>query len=137
MKNSILAAGVAIVVVMAVTSASAQMVDIGTGQMAHSEFMALKSMVQGNQSSSSAAVSTPLYRPERYGMVEMARADFEALRDKVAGRSVIVEAKSKIKPVQMVNIGTGEMPLDDFIALKKMVEKRDAFILDHLVAILP
>lgn len=137
MKKSIVAAAIAVMVFAGVSIASAQMVDIGTGQMTHSEFMALKSKVQGQQSDSSAAVSTPIHRPERYGMVEMARADFEALRDTVAGRNVIVEAKPKIKPVQMVNIGTGEMPLKDFIALKKMVEKRDAFILDHLAAILP
>ena len=71
----------------AVTQASAEMVDIGLGQMEQSEFVALKAMVQGRQPDVVRALSTPLDRPERYGMVEMVRADFEALRDKVAGRS--------------------------------------------------
>ena len=126
-----------IMAVVAVNHASAEMVDIGTGQMEPSEFIALKAMVQGRQPDYVPAVSTPLDRPERYGLVEMARADFQALRDKVAGRSASVDTKPAVKTVQMINIGTGEMPMDEFIALKNMVDGTDIFGLYHLAAAQP
>lgn len=120
-----------------VNRASAEMVDIGLGEMEQSEFIALKAMVQGQQPDSAPVISTPIDRPERYGMVEMARADIEALRDKMAGRSVSVDAGPAVKAVQMVNIGTGEMPMDEFIALKKMVGGTTIFKLDHLATAQP
>jgi hypothetical protein len=128
-----------IVVLMlgAVTQASAEMVDIGLGQMEQSEFIALQAMVQGRQPDVVPAISTPLVRPERYGPVEMARADFEALRDKVAGRSAGADARPAAKAVQMVNIGTGEMPMDEFIALKNIIKGRGIFRLDHLAVAQP
>ncbi len=130
------------IVVMAVVgfnSASAEMVDIGLGQMERSEFVALKAMVQGRQTANVPALATPINRPERYGLVEMDRADFEALRDKVAGRSVEVAAQPGLKAVaRMVNIGTGEMPLDEFIALKRMVQEgTTVFRFDHFAAVQP
>jgi hypothetical protein len=120
-----------------VNRASAEMVDIGLGEMEQSEFIALKAMVQGQQPDSVPVLSTPIDRPERYGMVEMARADIEALRDKMSGRSVSVDAGPAVKAVQMVNIGTGEMPMDEFIALKNMVDGTTSFKLDHLATAQP
>ena len=120
-----------------VNRASAEMVDIGLGEMEQSEFIALKAMVQGQQPDSVPVLSTPIDRPERYGMVEMARADIEALRDKMSGRSVSVDAGPAVKAVQMVNIGTGEMPMDEFIALKNMVAGTTIFKLDHLATAQP
>jgi len=128
---------IAVLVLAATTQASAEMVDIGLGQMERSEFVALQAMVQGRQPDVVPAISTPLDRPERYGPVEMARADFEALRDKVAGRSASVDVRPAAKAVQMVNIGTGEMPMDEFIALKNIVEGTDIFKWDHLAAAQP
>ena len=122
----------AIMALVAVNQVPAEMVDIGTGQMEQSEFIALKAMVQGRQTDYVPALSTPRDRPERYGMVEMARADFQALRDTVAGRSTSIDARPVAKAVQMINIGTGEMPMDEFIALKDMVEGTHIFRLDHL-----
>ena len=124
-----------IMAMVAVNQASAEMVNIGTGQMEQSELIALKAMVEGRQTDIVPARSTPLVRPERYGMLEMARTDFESLRDKVAGRSTSVDSRLAVKVVPMVNIGTGEMPMDEFIALKNMVEGMDIFRLDHLAAI--
>jgi hypothetical protein len=126
-----------IMAVVTVNHASAEMVDIGTGQMAPSEFIALKAMIRGQQPDYMPAVSTPLDRPQRYGLVEMAHADFQALRDKVAGRSARVDTRPAVKTVQMFNIGTGEMPMDEFIALKNIVEGTDIFGLYHLAAAHP
>lgn len=97
----------------------------------------LLSMIRGQQPNYVPAVSTPLDRPQRYGLVEMARADFQALRDKVAGRSASVDTRPAVTTVQMINIGTGEMPMDEFIALKNMVEGTDIFGLYHLAATHP
>lgn len=121
----------------AVSSAGAQMVDIGSGQMERSEFIALKAMVQGGKTVSGTVVYSPIVRPERYGMVEMAREEFEALRDQVFVRPVIVKAAPAVKTVRMVDIGTGEMPLDEFIVLKRMVEKTDAGMMGQLARVLP
>ncbi|MFO7716303.1 hypothetical protein [Desulfosarcina sp.] len=138
MKKVCVAAALGVMVVMGFNPASAQMVDIGSGQMEQSEFLALKAMVQGPRTHAAAAISTPLGRQERYGMVEMTRMDFEALRDKVAGRSVSMDEKpSGIAAVQMVNIGTGEMPADEFIALKRMVEGAQIVTFEHLAALWP
>ena len=126
-----------IMAMVAVNHASAEMVDIGTGQMEPSEFIALKAMVRGRQPEYVPAVSTPLDRPERCGLVEMAHADFQALHDKVAGRSASVDTAPVVKTVQMINIGTGEMPMDEFIALKNMVEGADIFGRYHLAAAQP
>jgi hypothetical protein len=135
MKKSIVAVAIAIIGIMGVSSVSAQMVDIGTGQMEPSEFMALKAMVQGQPVVSGPQISTPLASLERYGMVEIPSADIEAIRNKMTGRNDdTVVAKPIAKPVQMVTIGTGEMPVDEFIALKKMVEKSEICNLDHLAA---
>jgi hypothetical protein len=128
---------VAIMAIMAVNQASAEMVDIGTGQMAQSELAALKKMVQGRQPDDVPAIATPRNRPERYGMAAMAPADFQALRDIVAGRSTSDDAMPAGKPVEMISIGTGEMPMDEFIALKKMVAGADIFRLAHLAAAKP
>ena len=135
MKKLFLA--IVILVLVAVNPASAEMVDIGSGQMEQTEFIALKAMVQGRQPDVAPVLSTPINRPERYGMVEMAQSDFEALRDKVAGRNVSVDARPAAKAVQMVSIGTGEMPVDEFIALKKLVKGTDFFKLDHLATAQP
>ncbi len=124
-----------IMAMVTVNQASAEMVNIGTGQMEQSELIALKAMVEGRQTDIVPARSTPLVRPERYGMVEMDRTDFESLRDKVAGRSTSVDSRLAVKVVPMVNIGTGEMPMDEFIALKNMVAGMGIFRLDHLAAI--
>jgi hypothetical protein len=132
-----LALALVVLAIVAVNHASAEMVDIGSGQMEQSEFILLKEMVQKGQPDFAPTRSTPLYRPERYGMVEMARTDFEALRDKVAGRSASVYARPGGKAVQMISIGTGEMPMDEFIALKSMVEGTDIFKLDHLATAQP
>ena len=126
-----------IMAVVAVNHASAEMVDIGTGQMEPSEFIALKAMIRGQQPDYVPAASTPLDRPQRYGLVEMAHADFQSLRDKVAGRSAGVDTRPAVITVQMINIGTGEMPMDEFIALKNMVEETDIFGLYHLAAAHP
>ncbi len=126
-----------ILALVAVNQASAEMVDIGTGQMQQSEFNALKAMVEGRQTDILTARSTPLVRPERYGMVEMARTDFESLRKKVAGRSASVDSRLAVKVVPMVTIGTGEMPMDEFIALKNMVKGMDISRLDHLASARP
>ncbi|WP_319405883.1 hypothetical protein [uncultured Desulfosarcina sp.] len=122
---------------VAVTQASAEMVNIGLGQMEQSEFIALQAMVQGRQPDVVTTHSTPLDRPERYGPMEMARADFEALRDKVAGRSAGVDARPAAKTVQLVDIGTGKMPMDEFIALKNIVEGTNIFKWEHLAAAQP
>ena len=104
-------------------TASAEMVDIGLGQMEQSEFRALKAMVQGQPTQAGAAVSTPLERQVRYGMVEMSPADFNALRDRVAGHDKGDDAApARRSIVKMVNIGTGEMPWEEFQALKRMVQ---------------
>ncbi|MEE4111323.1 MAG: hypothetical protein V2I40_00820 [Desulfobacteraceae bacterium] len=126
-----------IMAMLAVNQASAETVAIGTGQMVKSEFIALKAMVEGRRSNIVPMRSTPLVRPERYGMVEMARTDFESLRDKVAGRSAGIDSKMAVKTVPMVNIGTGEMPMDEFIALKNMVEGMDIFRLNRLASLQP
>lgn len=122
---------------VAVNGASAEMVDIGLGEMEQSELITLKAMIQGRQPDTVPVHSTPLDRLEQYGMAAMTRADFQALRDKMAGRNVGVDARSAAKPVRMVNIGTGEMPMDEFIALKNMVEGTDFLSLDHLAAVQP
>jgi hypothetical protein len=127
----------AIMALVAANQVSAEMMDIGTGQMEQSEFMALKAMVQGRQTDYVIALSTPCDRPVRYGMVEMAQADFQALRDMVAGRSTSVDARPVAKAAQMINIGTGEMPMNEFIALKNMVEGAHIFRLGHLAAAKP
>ncbi|WP_372677877.1 hypothetical protein [Desulfosarcina sp.] len=124
-----------IMAVVAVKPTSAEMVNIGTGQMEQSEYIALKAMVDGRQTDIVPVRPTPLVRPERYGMVEMTRTDFESLRDKVAGRHASVDSRLAVKAVPMVNIGTGEMPMDEFIALKKMVEGTGLFRLNHLAAL--
>ena len=109
--------------VMGIGSVAAEMVDIGTGQMEQSEFMALKAMVHGQPTDGVATVSTQLVRAEQYGLVEMSREDFDALRNKVAGRSDASYSVSEPKTaVEMVDIGTGEMPVDEFAALKSMIE---------------
>ena len=136
MKKSILVAAITVLALVGISSASAQMVDIGSGQMSQSEFNALKSMVQRQHTGSVALISTPLARLEQYGPVEMTRADFMALRNKVAGRSVVVGTTPELKPVQMVNIGTGEMSMDEFLTLKRIVENTDAFSVKHLAAML-
>lgn len=135
MKKLMMAA--VILVIFSVNHASAEMVNIGMGQMEQSEFMALKTMIQGRQPDAGFRLSTPIAHPERYGMVEMAPADFAALRDKVAGRTIGLAVRPGVKAVRMVSIGTGEMPLDEFIALKKMVRGTDLFILRHLAAAQP
>lgn len=132
-----LAMALAIMVMVGVNSAAAEMVDIGSGQMEQAEFASLKAMVQGRPTAKGPAISTPLAHPEPYGMVEMTRADFETLRDKVAGLGVGVAGRPAVKAVQMVNIGTGEMPRDEFIALKHMVEGGDVIELDYLAAFQP
>ena len=132
-----LAFAFAIMALVAANQVSAEMVDIGTGQMEQSEFIALKAMVQGRQPEYVLPLSTPRDRTERYGMVEMAREDFQALRDKVAGRSTRVDSRPAAKAAQMINIGTGEMPMDEFIALKNMVEGGHIFRLDHLAVAQP
>ena len=126
-----------IMAIVAINQASAEIVDIGTGQMEQSEFILLKAMVNGRQTEIVPVRSTPLVRLERYGMVEMARTDFESLRDKVASGIASVDSRLAVKEVPMINIGTGEMPMDEFIALKNMVEGVDVFRLDHLAAAQP
>ena len=126
-----------IMAIVAVNPASAEMVDVGTGQMEQSEFIALKAMVEGRQTDIVPVRPTPVVQQERYGMVEMARKDFESLRDKVAGRDASVDSRLAVKAVPMVNIGTGEMPMDEFIALKNMVEGTDIFGWYHLAAAQP
>ncbi|MCB2145966.1 MAG: hypothetical protein KQI81_05780 [Deltaproteobacteria bacterium] len=128
---------IVVLALVTVTQASADMVDIGLGQMEQSEFIALQAMVRGRQPDVVPAISTPLDRPERYGPVEMVRADFEALRDKVAGRSASTDTRPAAKAVQMVNIGTGEMPMDEFIALKNIVKGTGIFKWDHLASAQP
>lgn len=138
MKKTIVAVAVAIAALMGFTNAWAEMVDIGTGQMAQSEFLSLKTMVREGRMDAIQSVSTPLIRVERYGPVEMSPADFKALRDKVAGVEKVQEAPSIVTPpVRMVNIGTGEMPLDDFLALKQLVRGSHAFVLEQMAAMLP
>jgi hypothetical protein len=138
MKKLTMAAVIVLTAVVAFDGVSAEMVDIGLGQMERSEFLDLKAMVQGRPTNSTATLSTPIDRPERYGMVEMARADFAALRDQVAGRNVGVDAEPMAQTlVQVVNIGTGEMPLDEFMALKRRVEGTVVLTFGHLAAAQP
>jgi hypothetical protein len=137
MKKSAIRLAVMVMAYAVVGTAQAQMVDIGSGQMERSEFIALKAMVQGRAVISGTVVFKPIVRPERYGMVEMAREEFDALRDQVFVRSAIVKAPTAVKTVQTVNIGTGEMPMDEFMALKRMVEKTDASVMGHLARLLP
>ena len=120
-----------------VNHASAEMVDIGLGEMEQSDFMALKAKVQGQPLDVVPVFATPLDRPQRYGMVEMTRADFTSLGDIMAGRSVGADDRPAVKAIQMVNIGTGEMPMDEFIALKNMVAGTTIFKLDHLATAQP
>jgi hypothetical protein len=94
-------------------------------------------MVQGKTAVRGTVSSSPVVRPERYGMVEMTREEFDALRDQVFVRSAIVKAPPAVKSVRVVNIGTGEMPMDEFMALKRMVEKTDASVMGHLARLLP
>lgn len=113
----------------AAAPASAEMVNIGLGQMEQSEFMALKSLVQGTSTKKAMAITTPLKHSEQYGMMEMLPSEFETLRRVVAGRSDFGHKTSTtIKMAQMVDIGTGEMPLDEFTALKQMVGNGDGFV---------
>ena len=120
------------------STVSAEMVNIGMGQMEQSEFMALKAMVQGHPLHGEATVSTPLEQPVRYGWVEMSPEDFQALRDSVAGRTNGPGASSEATPaVKMVNIGTGEMPEDEFAALKRMVRKSGRIVFDELATLAP
>ncbi len=137
MKKLTMAVGIVVMLMAGFGSASAEMVDIGLGRMEQSEFVALKAMVQDGQTGNVPVISTPLARPERYGMVEMTRTEIESLRNIMAGHSVSVAAKPAVTSTQMVNIGTGEMPLDEFTALKKMVNKENCFILNHLAAAQP
>jgi hypothetical protein len=137
MKKSAIALAITVMAFVAVSNARAQMVDIGSGQMERSEFIALKAMVQGKKAVNGTAIYSPIVRPERYGMVEMAREEFKALRDQVFVRPAFVKATVAVKTVRMVDIGTGEMPRDDFIALKRMVEKTDACMMGHVAYVLP
>ena len=120
-----------------VNHASAEMVDIGLGEMEQSDFMALKAKVQGQPLDIVPVFATPLDPPQRYGMVEMTRADFTSLGDKMAGRRVTIDDRPAVKEIQMVNIGTGEMAMDEFIALKIMVEGIDIIRLEHLAVTRP
>lgn len=126
MKKSAIRLAIMVMAFAMVGAAQAQMVDIGSGQMDRSEFIALKAMVQGRDAVGGTGLSSPIVRPERYGMVEMTREEFDALRDQVFVRSAVVNARPAVKSVRMVNIGTGEMPMDEFMALKRMVEKTDS-----------
>lgn len=137
MKKSVISLAIMVMAVAVVSSVQAQMVDIGSGQMDRSEFIALKAMVQGRDAVGGTGLSSPIVRPERYGMVEMAPEEFDALRDQMFVRPASVKARSAVKPVRMVNIGTGEMPMDEFIALKKMVGKTDSRVKGLLANLLP
>ena len=137
MKKSAIRLAIMVMAFAMVSIAQAQMVDIGSGQMERSEFIALKEMVQGGTAVRGTVVCNPIVRPERYGMVEMAREEFEALRDQVFVRPAIVKATPAVKTVRMVNIGTGEMPTDEFITLKRMVEKTDARMMGHQARLFP
>lgn len=138
MKKLTMAALIVFLAVVGLNHASAEMVDIGLGQMEQTEFLALKALVDGQPADNEPAVATPLERPEQYGMLEMSQADFEALRDAVGGRSNFGAATPETESVvQMVNIGTGEMPLDEFLALKRLVEEKDAFVFGRLAVAQP
>lgn len=138
MKKLTMAALMVFLAVAGLNHASAEMVDIGLGQMEQTEFLALKALVDGQPSVNEPAVTTPLKRPEQYGMLEMSQADFEALRDAVDGRSNFGAATPETETVvQMVNIGTGEMPLDEFLVLKRLVEEKDAFVFGRLAVAQP
>jgi hypothetical protein len=111
----------------------AEMVSIGMGQMAQSEFLTLKAMVQGKTINGEATVSIPVEPAVRYGWVEMAPADFQALRDRVAGRADGREQDAEATPaLKMVRIGTGEMPEDEFLALKRTVQDNGGLLCKHL-----
>jgi hypothetical protein len=126
------------VALLGFSTVSAEMVNIGMGQMEQSEFMALKAMVQGQPVHGEAQVSTPLKQPVRYGWVDMSPEDFQALRDSVDGRTNGRGATSEATPaVKMVNIGTGEMPEDEFVALKRMVRKSGRIVFDGLATLVP
>lgn len=138
MRKLALTTAMVFMIMAGANQASAEMVDIGTGQMEPSEFVALKAMVQGRPSDNAPTVVTHLENPDRYGLVEMSHADYESLRDKVAGHSDAGDAPHAMKVVvQKVNIGTGEMPIDEFLELKRMVSRADGFIFGHLAAIQP
>jgi hypothetical protein len=135
MKKALLA--FMVLAFVAVNFASAEMVNIGLGEMEQSDFMDLKAKVQGQAPDLKPVLATPLDRPERYGMVAMTRADFKALQDKMDARDFSFDAKPTLKAIQMVNIGTGEMPMDEFIALKNMVQEADMFVLGRLAVAQP
>jgi len=133
MKKAMIAIAVASMVLVGFGSVSAQMVDIGTGQMAPAEFNRLKAMVQGQPVVEAPAVSTRRVPTERYGLLEMSPADFEALRNKVAGiEEGRYSSPTATVAVRMVDIGTGEMPADEFAALQHMIEKPDFTVFDGL-----
>ena len=137
MKQSTLLALV-FVAALGINSASADMVDIGTGRMERSEFSALKAMVAGEPLTTGATVTTPLARTERYGMIDLTPADFQALRDAVAGgNSIRQKAPEPMRIAKMVNIGTGEMPEDEFLELKRMVQGKEGFLFQRLAATWP
>lgn len=128
MKKIAIAMAMVFGVVMGIDSVAAEMVDIGTGQMEQSEFMALNAMVQGQLTDGPPVVSTQLVRREQYGLVEMSQKDFDALRNKVASRNDGNNTAPVSKPaVEMVDIGTGEMAMDEFAELKRMVAGSDGF----------
>ena len=107
------------------SSASAQMVDIGTGQIPTEEFSVLESMDSGRANATEALIAAPQPTTENYGMVRMDPAEYEALRDMVAGRPDFEARLGARKPVEMVNIGTGRMNKHEFTALRRMVTGRD------------
>jgi len=133
MKKAMIAIAVVSMVLVGFGSVSAQMVDIGTGQMEAADFIRLKAMVQGQPVVEAATVSTTRVPAERYGLLEMSSVDFEALRNKVAG----IEDGRNSSPaatvaVRMVDIGTGEMPADEFAVLQHMIRKPDYPVFDGL-----
>ncbi len=136
--KKLISVAVAYVVMAGFSAVSAEMVSIGMGQMAQSEFLTLKAMVQGKNITGGATVSSPVEPAVRYGWIEMVPEDFQALRDRVAGRADGRERDAEVTPaVNMVSIGTGEMPADEFLALKRMVQDNDSFLCNQLVLFQP
>ena len=136
-KMASLAAGV-LIALMTISNSSAEMVNIGMGQMESSEFAALKAKVAGHAQVNTPRMSTPLVRPERYGMVAMAPEEYDTLRRVIAQRPYHAAQPSRApKPVHMVDIGTGHMPQDEFMALKNMIRGKGAVGVGHLAAMLP
>lgn len=136
--KKVISVAVVCVAVVGLSTASAEMVSIGMGQMAQSEFLTLKAMVQGKTIDGEPTVSSPVEHAVRYGWVEMAPADFQALRDRVAGRADGREHDVEATPVvNMVPIGTGEMPEGEFLALKRMVQDSGGLLCNHMAVFQP